>query len=151
MTTALLLAFAVSRAPVDTTRLMTLGSFVRSRRPEVLLVSDRADSARIRVIMTARDPQNFTSDTLLFFSGRNVDGTPMAQFRSDSSAVDSRMSVSRHTLWFWVDRTALRDWAEARQPTFRVGEITIRLDSRQTARLRSVTRDPGAIPPREAP
>jgi hypothetical protein len=148
MTPALFLALALTRPPADTVRLMTLGSFVRSRRPEVLLVTDRDDTTRVRVIMTARDPQNFTSDTLHLFPDRETGGVPMAMVRSDSSAVDSRMSVSRHTLWFWVDRAALRGWAESRRPTFRLGEITIRLDPRQTARLRTAVSGPGAMPPR---
>ena len=137
MTSALLLALALLPAPADTVRLMTMGSFVRSRRPEVLLVTDRTDTTRVRVVMTARDPQNFTSDTLLLFPDGEVRDTPMAWYRSDSSAVYSRMSVNRHTLWFWVDRASLHAWAGTRRPLFRIGEITVRLDRLQLARLRA--------------
>ena len=146
MTSALLLAFALLPAPADTVRLMTMGSFFRSRRPEVLLVTDRADTARVRVIMTARDPQNFTSDTLLLFPDQTTGDTPMARFRSDSSAVYSRMSVNRHTLWFWMDRASLRAWADARQPAFTIGEITVRLDRLQLARLRAAFGAPAGPP-----
>lgn len=145
-TLALTLAL-VSTSPADTIVLQPGGFFLWFRRPTVRLILDTREdgSSRRRLTLTARDPQFFTTATLQLFFTADLAQGPFLTLSSDSSSVDARSSMNRHTLWFVLSQAQLTAWAGGDSPTLRIGNMKVRLDDQGRERLRSAVRpDPPA-------
>ena len=131
-----LLALALAtHTPADTSVLAPGRSFLWIHRPEVrLIVTSPRD---IRLAMTARNPEFFATIRLRLLAGGARDTVPVAELTTDSSSVDARWSVNRHTLWYRLTEEQLWAWASGSTPTVNVGTITVVLDAPGRQRLRA--------------
>ena len=131
--TTLLLLALVTPASTDTVELDPGRSLLWSRRPAVRVVVTAPDS--LRLTLTARDPQFFTTTRLLLRTAKHDSATVIAEIQSDSSSIDARFSANRHTLWFRVTRAQLIEWSHGSSPTLQVGRTRFALDAMGRARL----------------
>jgi hypothetical protein len=138
-----LLALALAlHAPADTAVLAQGRSFLWFHRPEVRLII--AAPHDIRLTLTARNPEFFATIRLKLHASGARDTASVAELLTDSSSVDARWSVNRHTLWYRLTPEQLRAWAAGSAPTVNVGTITVVLDALGQQRLRAAARGTGA-------
>jgi len=119
-----LLALALAtHTPADTSVLAPGRSFLWFHRPAVrLIVTSPQD---IRLALTARNPEFFATIRMKLLAGGAGDTVPVVELTTDSSSVDARWSVNRHTLWYRLTKEELWAWAAGSAPTVNVGTITV--------------------------